>query len=506
MDVDSICGQISSGLIPQTHDLIRIWTYAGYSTLEVEQKVALLTKSCRAAFDEFIKLENKLLFELNAKIDAQRQIVAESCTILGLPPYLPRHGLTTCQLLKDLTEKIAELDQVKINRKEEFRRLSHEIIMSSLQLGHETGTIKAKLALASDIPTTEDLLRLQSVLEENNATLGPLVSQLNALQADIQRISTEIAYVPKTEREKSLLHMEADGIDATPHNLLNGCDEEFNIEEEIRKKAERLKGAQPNETDLEELKSMRLSLVKEKARLMGTCEELKAYLASMWKRLEKPPEECKAFLESCEGFTPSSLQTLQNEAEACRKERLQTMQTYLSSVKAELLDLARICCLENQESRNLAKFESNASDDRRVELLDYMEQRIEELKVVFQQHRKVYESISAFQSSFNALQQVEQRLRDPSILSNRGGILLKTEKEKKRLLKEVEKFEKEALTAIGEYESEKGQPFLLSNGKTFVKAVEEQRNATAVHMRADRSLSVAGRRPTSGTRPTTQIC
>ncbi|VUZ43881.1 unnamed protein product [Hymenolepis diminuta] len=28
MDTESICGQISSGLIPQAEELIRIWTYA----------------------------------------------------------------------------------------------------------------------------------------------------------------------------------------------------------------------------------------------------------------------------------------------------------------------------------------------------------------------------------------------------------------------------------------------------------------------------------------------
>ncbi|KAM3176618.1 hypothetical protein ACTXT7_006187 [Hymenolepis weldensis] len=478
----------------------------GYSTFQVEQKVALIVKSCRTAFDEFIKSENKLLFELNAKIETQRQIVTESCSILGLPPYLPLHGLTTCQLLEDLTEKISELEQEKVNRRKEFRQLCHEIITSSLQLGHEASAIKAKVAFANDIPSKEDLSHLQSILDENNATLGPLVSQLNALQADIQRIATEIAYVPKTEREKSLLHMEANGREATPDKMLNGYDEDINIDEEIRIMTERLKGAQPNESDLEELKLMRSSLVKEKARLMGTCEELKSYLANMWKRLDKPAEECKAFLETCEGFTPHSLQILQNEANACRKESLQTIQTYLPAVKTELLDLARICCLESQETVNLVKFESNTNHDRREELLDYMEHRIEELKVIFQRNRKVYESISAFQSSFNALQQVEQRLKDPSILSNRGGILLKTEKEKKRLLKEVEKYEKEALAAIGEYEREKGQPFLLSDGKTFVQAVEEQWNAAAVQMRGTRSLSVAGRRPTSGTRPTTQIC
>ncbi|KAL5971786.1 Protein regulator of cytokinesi 1 [Taenia solium] len=251
---------------------------------------------------------------------------------------------------------------------------------------------------------------------------------------------------------------------------------------------------------------MRLSLVKEKARLVGTCEELKAYLASMWKRLQKPVEECEAFLKNCESFTPQSLQLLQTEADACRSERLQTIVTYLPSVKAELLDLARTCCLENQESSSLAKIEAKACQDGSAELLDYLERRIEELKVVYQQHRRVYEAIAAFQASFNALQQVEQRLKDPSILSNRGGILLKTEKEKKRLLKEVEKLEKVTLAAISEYEAEKGQPFALSNGKTFVQAIEEQRNAATASMRGSRSSSAVGRRPFSGGHPASQPC
>ncbi|VDK33631.1 unnamed protein product [Taenia asiatica] len=447
--------------------------FSGYSKTETDQKISMLLKSLKANFDAFIKSENDLLRELNAKIESQRQIVAEFCCLLCLPPYFPPHGLTTCQLLQDLTDKVSELEQEKLNRKEEFQRLCREIITSSLQLGQSPDAIKKKLSKAVDVPSNEDIAGLKLILDENNATSGPLVAQLNALQGDIQRIAAEIAYVPKTEREKSLLQLDSNGREPALD---------------------------------QELKTMRLSLVKEKARLVGTCDELKAYLASMWKRLQKPVEECEAFLKNCESFTPQSLQLLQTEADACRSERLQTIVTYLPSVKAELLDLARTCCLENQESSNLAKIEAKARQDGSVELLDYLERRIEELKVVYQQHRRVYDAIAAFQTSFNALQQVEQRLKDPSILGNRGGILLKMEKEKKRLLKEVEKLEKETLAAISEYEAEKGQTFVLSNGKTFVQAIEEQRNAATASMRGSRSSSAVGRRPFSGGHPASQPC
>lgn len=101
------------------------------------------------------------------------------------------------------------------------------------------------------MPSKDDLARLQSILNENNTTLGPLVSQLNGLQADIRRIAAEIAYVPKTEEEKYLLHVEANGRESTPNQILNGHDEIFNVDEEIKRIAEKLKGAQPNAADLE---------------------------------------------------------------------------------------------------------------------------------------------------------------------------------------------------------------------------------------------------------------
>ncbi len=151
----------------------------------------------------------------------------------------------------------------------------------------------------------------------------------------------------------------------------------------------------------------------------------------------------------------------------------------------------------------MIKLEATAARDGGTELVDYLERRIEELKVVFRQHRRVYQAISAFQTSFVALQDVEVRLKDPAILSNRGGILLKTEKEKKRLVKEVEKAEKEATAAIAEYEADKGQKFLLSNGKTFAQAVEEQRQLHQQQTGGSRSRasSAAGRRPLSGGHP-----
>ena len=49
-------------------------------------------------------------------------------------------------IMQDLTEKIAELEREKLNRKEKYQHLCREIITTSLQLGHSSDVIKKKLS------------------------------------------------------------------------------------------------------------------------------------------------------------------------------------------------------------------------------------------------------------------------------------------------------------------------------------------------------------------------
>ena len=107
---------------------------------------------------------------------------------------------------------------------------------------------------AQEVPSKEDLSRLQATADENNATLGPLISQLNALQADIRRIATEIAYAPQSDRERVLMQLEESGQDDTSavNGAINGeKDDVFDVEEQIKRIIAMRKGAQPNEADLE---------------------------------------------------------------------------------------------------------------------------------------------------------------------------------------------------------------------------------------------------------------
>ncbi|VDL89234.1 unnamed protein product [Schistocephalus solidus] len=318
----------------------------------------------------------------------------------------------------------------------------------------------------------KELTRLRSVLEEDQSSIEPLVSKFRSLQADILRLSADIDYQAQNEKEQSVMTDASPGEEEDCQNQIpadaNG-DHSADIDSEIRAMRANCSGALPTEADLEELANWRLRMVKEKARLVGSCDELRAYLRSMWTRLGRSQEDQEAFIAKCSGYKPTVLSLLEAEADACRKERLKTIHAYLPRLLSEITELARSCFVEAQELTIIEEFIGNEEA-----LVDYLERRIEELKTIYQKHRQVYDGIAKFQSLWRALLEVEQRMRDPAILSNRGGILLKTEKEKKRLLKEVQKAEMETKAAIEQYETEKGEVFHLSNGKTFQEAAEEQ--------------------------------
>nr|VZI16088.1 unnamed protein product [Spirometra erinaceieuropaei] len=507
---DAICAQLSAGLYKNADELANLWNYVGFDEAERAARTQTLNALLEKVFAEFIQAENATVLELNTQIEACRRQTAEACQSLGLPPYLPERGLTICQLKKDLEEKLKELQDERAKRIADYRNLRKELLRISVQMGLDAESIKRKMQefppiaspLSSDgqVPTLKELARMNSLLEDNKASIEPLVAKFRGLQADILRLSADIDYQPQNAKEQSLLAQTNTGDQEDGQNEIqaeeNGeCG--VDIDTEIQAVQANCSGALPTEDDLQELANWRLRMVKEKARLVGSCDELRGYLRSMWTRLGRSEKDQEDFISKCSGYKPTVLSALEAEADACRKERLKTIRTYLPRLKDEATELARSCFVEAQELAIIEEFTGN--DEA---LVDYLEKRIEELKTIYQRHRQVYDGIANFQSLWRTFLEVEQRMRDPAILSNRGGILLKTEKEKKRLLKEIQKAEAEANAAIEHYEREKGEVFRLSNGKTFQAAAEEQwmelkgpRDSSS--RGGKRNSSVIGRKPVS---------
>ncbi|KAK4472940.1 hypothetical protein MN116_004143 [Schistosoma mekongi] len=539
MVTEELENELIQSIRPNLSELLRIWDYVGYSKLERSQRIQHFVQKLQNLLCEVIKDENSARLLMEQKIDLRRREIADMCQQLGLAPFLPERGLTSSELMRSLDEKAEELIQQKSARCERYCWLRSKILHLNTLLGgdilldiskqkidadfhtafppitkfirqsngtvhndnndddknnHLNGHESLDPSLISSIQSLPDQIsieKLAKIHEELQSIYTPLAVQHTALRDDIARVAADIYYQPQSDQEAEILtivglkHLCKNGNTiSTPGVVRRANDDRVACVTPTSVRSENSEittnGLSNHDTYepvvnkeiLRWLTDWRLRLVKEKARLVGTCEELRAYLLQMWKRLDKPELEQKEFLEAHSGYKPETLEALQDEVDRCQQMKWENMQTYVTRLQNEAIRLASLCCLDEK----IIQLPNECDKHDPEVLVNHLETILEQLNQTYYLYRPVYECIAVYDSNWKQLIDVEARLKDPSIFSNRGGILLKTEKEKKRLLKEVERTEKEALSAIEQYEMKSSSHFILSNGKTFTEHIQDRWN------------------------------
>lgn len=398
---------------------------------------------------DIIEEENRFRLQLESRMEAKKRELAELTQQLGLPPYFPPRNLPSYRLLALLDEKAEELSAFRARRIADFRELRAKAErLSALLDVREEG----EAAAADHFPAEEELRRLSEKVQGLEDTYKGLVAKYAALREDVVRIAADIDYAPSSDFEAAVLG--AGGEAAS-----------------LEGRASPAKGdAAPNAVlltprTLEELQQWRLRLVKQKAMLVGTCDELRVYLQAMWLRLQLPPPECEAFLAANAGYKPAALEALQAEVDRCQELKWERTGLYLANLRAELGELCAKCFVDPSCNGHFS------ADEDSEECINALEQEIDRLRELYAKNRAMYDAVYNYQRLWEQYVEVEQKMKDPAILSNRGGILLKTDKEKKRLLKELPKVEQEVAEELAAFEAQNGAAFLLPGRRTFADYV-----------------------------------
>ncbi|CAL8076322.1 unnamed protein product [Calicophoron daubneyi] len=519
---------IANSLRASLNELTGIWDYVGYDDTERTDHTRCITAKLQSALNEIIADENSARLKMEHDIECKRREVADLCQQLRIPSYLPERGLTSSGLMKALKNKSDELATLKQNRFEQYARmrsralrLSHLLNESSdvgekriaafppLQTQVQSEGDKPDHALTPDrIPEEREISALKEICDRLDSRYGPLAAQHATLRADIGRVASDIQYQPQNDREAELLkaiglsdlctHPAADSTPGVVRKLSEAGHPK--TKNDVNNKPDGALSSEPYEPVVDDeilkwLTDWRLRIVKEKARLVGTCDELRAYLATMWHRLDKPELEQTAFLEQHSGYRPDTLDALQEEVDRCQQMKWEKLDTYLARLTDEATRLARVCCLDE----SIVQLPPNQDAGDPEVVANHLETVLEQLNHTYSLYRPIYEAIAVYEDSWQNLMDVEMRLKDPAIFSNRGGILLKTEKEKKRIMKDVQHAEQDALSAIEQYELRTKTQFLLSNGKSFKDYINARWASTKSSREASRARrSVA---PLTNSRP-----
>ncbi|XP_021120487.1 protein regulator of cytokinesis 1 isoform X7 [Heterocephalus glaber] len=208
----------------------------------------------------------------------------------------------------------------------------------------------------------------------------------------------------------------------------------------------------------------------QKSQNEAVCEGLRAQIRELWDRLQIPEEEREAVALNMTGSNAKVRTALQLEADRLEELKMQNMKKVIEAIRVELAQYWDRCFYSQEQREAFAPY---YAEDYTESLLQLHDAEIVQLKNYYEVHKELFEGVQKWEENWRLFLEFERKASDPSRFTNRGGNLLKEEKQRAKLQKTLPKLEEELKTQIEMWEQEQSMAFLV-NGQKFMEYVMEQ--------------------------------
>ncbi|XP_055342203.1 protein regulator of cytokinesis 1-like isoform X2 [Paramacrobiotus metropolitanus] len=194
-------------------------------------------------------------------------------------------------------------------------------------------------------------------------------------------------------------------------------------------------------------------------------------------------------------FDPDLVGKLRNEVLRMEREVAAQMENMIGKHRERIKQLWEVMHIPAEERDFPALFSVEFSEDT----LRVHEEMRKQLEDFFDDHRQIFDLIEERKELTMNKVQLEERERDPVVMQNRGGILLKTQAEKKKVLKQLEKNVAELRAAIKKKEDSTKKSFLIGTMTLDEFLAKEKVVVAAEKVARMNSASAAKRKEGKGT-------
>ncbi|KAJ5123308.1 hypothetical protein N7448_009405 [Penicillium atrosanguineum] len=221
-----------------------------------------------------------------------------------------------------------------------------------------------------------------------------------------------------------------------------------------------------HEADLANLMAKREKLVEEKKGRERKIKELRANIESLWERFGVEEADRKAFLAANRGCGMRTINEFEEELARLNELKRQNMHLFVEDARCRLQELWDILFFSEEEMLDFTPAFSDVCSDA---LLEAHEAEISRLETLKEQRAPTLEMIEKHRGLLADREALSSSSQDASRLMGRGnkgekrdpGKLLREEKMRKRIARELPKVEVELRKELEHWEDEFGRPFLV---------------------------------------------
>ncbi|XP_044299928.1 protein regulator of cytokinesis 1-like [Varanus komodoensis] len=414
--------------------LLDLWNEMGINRELQLERMQAAKAHIEALLNEMIEEESNLKEKIENDIEKQRNQLNTLRYELKLEPYQVGDGLTILQLekefrlaleeaLKEKQERLAKLKQLQ----QDDQALCTELCATPYYV--PTGSIPSPLELEE---LKEHVQALSKVKEER-------LEEFFKLRRKIRQYNKEIGHTPDGTLESDIL-LEDEYICLTKKYL-------------------------------EDLQLLIHQLQVKKESLIAAKDVLVKEVQILWDRLQWPQEkqdQFKTMTSKCSISEATKMweEELQN-LEELKKEHLKEITL---KVRQELNSYWQKCFYTDEQR---AAFQSFYNDDFSEELLNQHDEELLRMKDLYEKNKHLYDSVHKWEGIWSQFFELEKKSTDPSRLLNRGGNLLKDERERTKIQKQLLKLGEELKKSIEDWEKENSSHFLIKS-KRFLSSMADQ--------------------------------
>ncbi|TDH09614.1 hypothetical protein EPR50_G00087850 [Perca flavescens] len=411
-----------------------IWEEIGIPEEQRLDRTNDMHKHIKGLLDLMIAEEGELKKRLLKNIQLHNKEVNDLCRELQLPPFEEEDGCTMLQMEKNSRTRLDVMKEHKKQRMEELKVL----VAKDLEL--------CDIMCTTPFCIDKDSVPSLKQLETYRAYLDDLTKEKERRHDHFVSVKKEIiVYMDDLER-----HPET----SFEMDVMCEDEEEFCLSND----------------NIDALKLLLSQLQECKAENELCCSAFRTKIQELWERLQIPQDEREAFSEHMVKSKKRNMEALQDEVQRLEVLKMQSMSRVVGAIRAEIALFWERCFYSQEQQQAFVPYHD---EDFTEELLNLHEAEVKTLKKCYEDHRVLFEGVTKWQENWTLYLELDKKANDPSRFNNRGGNLLKEEKQRADLQKSLPKLEKSLKAQIDVWEQEHGKEFMV-NGQKFLEYVQQQ--------------------------------
>ncbi|KAL9066949.1 MAG: hypothetical protein Q9157_006971, partial [Trypethelium eluteriae] len=237
-----------------------------------------------------------------------------------------------------------------------------------------------------------------------------------------------------------------------------------------------------HQDDLNRLRGRRDKLVEEKRMREKRLKELRMSVEELWERLGVEERDRKAFLSGNRGCGLRTINEFEDELSRLNELKRQNLHIFVEDARYKLQELWDSLYFSEEE---MLEFTPAFSDVYSDALLSAHEAEIARLEALREQRAPTLQMIDRHRTLVKERDDLQASSQDASRLMARGNKgekrdptrLLREEKMRKRIAKELPKLEADLIKVLENWEDEYGRPFLVHGQRYFDELAAAAANA-----------------------------